>query len=96
LDLIWPAGSGEDFKKFSVYFYSFAIISPWQETIPFILTNLNPLPFRMICANFGYIWPIGSGKEVENVKVYRQMDRRTDGQTMDDKNTSLELSAQVS
>jgi hypothetical protein len=33
----WPAGSGEeDFLKFSVYFYSFVIISPWRGSIPFI------------------------------------------------------------
>jgi hypothetical protein len=39
-DWIWPAGSEEeDLKKFSVYFYSFAIISPWRRAIPFIWTN---------------------------------------------------------
>jgi hypothetical protein len=27
-DWIWSADSGEDFLKFSVYFYYFAIISP--------------------------------------------------------------------
>jgi hypothetical protein len=31
-----PAGSGEDFLKISVYFYSFAIISPWRKAIPLI------------------------------------------------------------
>jgi hypothetical protein len=45
----------------------------------------------MICAKSGQNWPSGSGKEVENVKVYRQ----TDGQT-DKYISSLELSAQVS
>jgi hypothetical protein len=25
----------EDFKKISVYFYSFAVISPWRKAIPF-------------------------------------------------------------
>jgi hypothetical protein len=35
----------------------------------------------MICAKSGQIWPGGSGEEFENVKIYRQMDRRTDGQT---------------
>jgi hypothetical protein len=34
----------------SVYFYSFAIISPWRRVIPFIWTNLNPLHPRMSCA----------------------------------------------
>jgi hypothetical protein len=34
---IWPADSGEeDFKKCSVYFYTFAIISPWRMAIPFV------------------------------------------------------------
>jgi hypothetical protein len=53
-DWIWPADSGEkDFKKFLVYFYSFAIISPWRRTFRFIWTNLNPLHLRMICAKSG-------------------------------------------
>jgi hypothetical protein len=26
------------FKKISVYFYSFVIISPWRKAIPFICT----------------------------------------------------------
>jgi hypothetical protein len=44
-DWIWAAGSGEeDFLKILVYFYYFAIISPWRGTIPFIWPNLNPLP----------------------------------------------------
>jgi hypothetical protein len=55
-------------KKNSVYFYSFPIISPWNKGLPFIW-NLNLLYQRMICANFGYNWPSGSGEEVENVKV---------------------------
>jgi hypothetical protein len=78
-DWIWPAGSGEeDFQKFSVHFYSFAIISPWRRAIPFIWTKLKPLSPRMICAKSGWNWPSGSGEEVENVKVYRRTDRRTD------------------
>jgi hypothetical protein len=53
-DWIWPAGfEEEDFKKFSVYFYSFAIISPWRRAIPFLWTNLNPLHPRMFCAKSG-------------------------------------------
>jgi hypothetical protein len=35
-DLFWTAGSGEDFQKLSVSFYSFAIISPWKRVIPFL------------------------------------------------------------
>ena len=30
---------------------------------PFIWTNLNPLYPRMLCAKFGWNWPIGSGEE---------------------------------
>jgi hypothetical protein len=40
-------------KKYSVYFYSSAIISPWRRAIPFLSINLNPLHPRMICANSG-------------------------------------------
>jgi hypothetical protein len=32
-------------------FTLFAIISPWRKAFSFILTNLNPLPLRMICAS---------------------------------------------
>jgi hypothetical protein len=35
-DRNWPAGSGEDFLKFSVYFNSFAFISSWRRVIPLI------------------------------------------------------------
>jgi hypothetical protein len=50
----WPAASREeDFKKNSVNFYSFAIISPWGRGVSFICTILNPLCLRMICPNFG-------------------------------------------
>jgi hypothetical protein len=64
-----------------VHFYSFAIISPWRRATNFIWTNLRPLPPRMICLKSRWNWPSGSGEEVENVKVYRQTDGRTnDGQ----------------
>ena len=95
-DWNWPAGSGEDFKKISVYFYYFAIISPCRRVLPFIWTNLNPLPPRMICGKFGWNWPSSSGEEVENVKSL-QRDGQTDGRrTTGDQKSSLELSAQVS
>jgi hypothetical protein len=51
-DWIWPAGSGEeDFQKFSVYFYSFAIISPWlKKGYPLRLNKLeSPLPKKDLC-----------------------------------------------
>jgi hypothetical protein len=41
------------YKKNSVYFYSFAIISPWRSAVPFAWTNLNPLHPSMICAKSG-------------------------------------------
>jgi hypothetical protein len=88
----WPSGSGEDFFfNFLVYFYIFAIISPWKWPMVIIWTNLNPLPPRMICTKFGWNWLSGSGEEVENVNVYRRTDRRTPG----DQNSSLELSLQL-
>jgi hypothetical protein len=59
-----------------VYFYSFAIISPWRGAIPFICKNLNSLSPKMICAKFDSNWPSGSEEDVENVKVYRQTDDR--------------------
>ena len=34
----------------SIYFRHFVIISPWKKAGPFILTNLNPLHPRMLCA----------------------------------------------
>jgi hypothetical protein len=57
-DWIWPAGSGEDdFKNFSVYFHSFAIISPWRAgAIPFVSITLNPLPPRSL-VEIGYMTP---------------------------------------
>jgi hypothetical protein len=39
-------------KNISVHFHSFAIISPWRWPIPFLETNLNPLPVEMISAKF--------------------------------------------
>ena len=66
-----------------MYFHYFVIISPWKRAEPFIWTNLNPLHPRMLCAKFGWNWPSSSGEEDENVKIYRQTDGRTDGQTED-------------
>ena len=47
---------------------------------PFIWTN--PHHPRMLCAKFGWNWPIVSGEEVENVKSL-ETDRWTDRQTTD-------------
>ena len=46
-----------------MYFYSFAIISPWRVTIPFIWTNLNFLHSRIMCTKIDWIWAAGSGEQ---------------------------------
>ena len=46
-----------------MHFRYFVIISPWKRSGPFIWTKLNPLYPRMLCAKFGWNWPIGSGEE---------------------------------
>jgi hypothetical protein len=51
------------FFVFSVYFYIFAIISPWKWPMVIKRTNLNPLLPRMIWTKFGWNWPCGSGEE---------------------------------
>jgi hypothetical protein len=72
-DWLWSPGSGEVFKNFQcINFHSFTIISPWRRAIPFVWTNLNSLHPRMICAKSSQNWPIDSGEEIENVKVYRR------------------------
>jgi hypothetical protein len=65
-DWFWPAGSGEEdfFFLFSVYFYSFAIISSWRGVIPFIWRNVNPLPLRMIYAILVNISPVVLEKKI--------------------------------
>ena len=61
----WPSVSGgEDFKVASIYFCYFVIISLWTRVWPFIWTNLNPHPPRMLCAKFGWNWPSGSEEEL--------------------------------
>ena len=42
---------------------------------PFISSNLNPLQPRMLCAQFGWNWPSGSGEEY-NVKSLWQQQRQ--------------------
>jgi hypothetical protein len=66
----WPSGSEDLFFLISVYFYQiFWYFLPLGKGVPLHLNNSNPLTLRMICANFGYNWPSGSGEEVENVKI---------------------------
>ena len=50
---------------------------PLEKTGPSILTNLNPLHSKMICAKFGWNWLCGSGEEDKNVKSLQQRWRRT-------------------
>ena len=60
----WPSGSGEEeFLISSMYFRYFVIISLWKKAWTFILTNLNLLHPRMLCAKFGWNWPSGSWEE---------------------------------
>ena len=47
----------------SMHFHFFVIISPWKMVGPFIWTNWNPLQPRLLCAKFGWNWPIGPGEE---------------------------------
>ena len=77
------------FKFHQCDFTICVIISPWPGAGPFILTNLNPLNLRMLCAKFVCNWSSGSGEEDENVKSLRQ-------RTNFDQKSSLEPSAQVS
>jgi hypothetical protein len=85
--------------NFSVFFL-FSYYLPLGKGVPLHLKKLESPPLRMICAKSGQNWPSGSG-EVENVKVYRQTEGRTDGKidgrrTTGDQKSPLELSAQVS
>jgi hypothetical protein len=49
----------------------FVSISPLKRTWPFIWTNLNSLPPRIICIKFDWIWPAGSGEEdFKNLSAY--------------------------
>jgi hypothetical protein len=52
---------------FSV-FLLFCYYLPLEKMVALHI-HLNSLHLRIICANFGYNWPSGSGEEVENVKV---------------------------
>ena len=72
-----------------MYFHYFIIISPWKRVWPFIWTNLNSHHLGILCAKFGWNWPVVLEKKSKIGKVYRrtdrQTDRRTDGQTTDDR-----------
>jgi hypothetical protein len=46
------------FLKIFRVFQLFAIISPWRKVIPFVLTNLNLLHLRMLCAKSIKIGPV--------------------------------------
>ena len=93
---IGPVGLGKNFLISSMYFSLFHNNLPLEKGRPFILTNLNPLHPRMLCAKFGWNWPSGSGEDDEMWKVYRQTDvRRTTGNQKSLPELK-ELSAQVS
>ena len=54
----WPCSfEVENVQIFSIYFYYFAIISPWGRVWAFICKNLNPIYPRMLCVKLGCNWP---------------------------------------
>ena len=60
----WLSGSEEeDFLISSMYFHCSIIICPWKRAGPFFWTIVNPLHPKLLCAQFGWNWPIGSGEE---------------------------------
>ena len=78
----WPSGSCEDdFQMLSMYFCYFVIISPRKRACPFIWTNLNPHPLRMLCSKFSWNWPFGSG--VRRWKCGKFTDRQTDDRRLE-------------
>ena len=46
-----------------MYFHCSIIICPWKRAGPFLWTIVNPLHPKLLCAQFGWNWPIGSGEE---------------------------------
>ena len=76
-------------------FCSFVIISPWKRAWHFIRTNLNPLPSRMLCDKFDWIWSSSSGEEDENVTSLQTVRYTNQQQTTRDQKSSFELSVQV-
>ena len=59
------------FKTSPMYFRCFVNFFPWKRAWFFIWTNLNILHPMMLCANFGWNWPRGSGED-KNVKSLRK------------------------
>ena len=54
----------ENFQIFSIYFYYFAIFSPWGMVWAFICKMLNFTYPRMLCAKFGWNWPSSFKKRI--------------------------------
>ena len=52
----------ENFQIFSIYFYYFAIISPWGRVWAFICK----LP-KMLCTKFGWNWPSSFKERILNI-----------------------------
>ena len=52
------------FLILSMYFRYFVIICPWKLAWPFIITNLNSLYPRMLCAKFSWNWSSGSEEKI--------------------------------
>ena len=64
------------FKISSLYFCLITIVSLWKTARPFIWTKLNFHHPRILCAKWSWNWLSGYGKEDENVKCLRQLQRR--------------------
>jgi hypothetical protein len=76
-DWNWPVGSGEDFFLLNIYFqfiFTLCYYLPLGKGVALSLgTNVESPSSLRTCAKSGYIWPCGSGEEIENVKVGRPM-----------------------
>jgi hypothetical protein len=68
------------FKKNSVYFYSFAIISPWREAIPSFEQTLIPSPKGDLCQVWLKLaqWFWRRSRKCKSLQTDRQTARQTD------------------
>jgi hypothetical protein len=75
----WLVLEKKIFKNFQCIF-TLSLLSPLGEGQSHSFEQTwNPSPKRWSVPSMVKNWPSGSGEEVENSKVYRRTDRRTDG-----------------
>jgi hypothetical protein len=55
------------FKNFQ-YIFTLLLLSPLGKGGNLLMNNSESPSLKMICANFGYNWPSGSGED-ENVNI---------------------------